>query len=163
MDVLLKELSKRPNMEKKNLKKTTPATTKAVKPKAVKTKTVKTETVVPKAIATVRYFNKDIKISPRKLRLLANSIKKENPFTCLERLKFVNSKASRVLQKGIKNAIANAKNQNFDQNSLKFHTITANEGMKIKRMDKSHGYYFSRGVIIKRHSRLEIILAGFKN
>jgi len=150
-------------MEKKNLKKTTPATTKAVKPKAVKTKTVKTETVVPKAIATVRYFNKDIKISPRKLRLLANSIKKENPFTCLERLKFVNSKASRVLQKGIKNAIANAKNQNFDQNSLKFHTITANEGMKIKRMDKSHGYYFSRGVIIKRHSRLEIILAGFKN
>ena len=150
-------------MEKKNLKKTTPATTKAVKPKAVKTKTVKTETVVPKAIATVRYFNKDIKISPRKLRLLANSIKKENPFTCLERLKFVNSKASRVLQKGIKNAIANAKNQNFDQDSLKFHTITANEGMKIKRMDKSHGYYFSRGVIIKRHSRLEIILAGFKN
>lgn len=155
-------------MEKKNLKKTTPATTKAVKPKAVKTKAikteaVKTETVAPKTIATVRYFNKDIKISPRKLRLLANSIKKENPFTCLERLKFVNSKASRVLQKGIKNAIANAKNQNFDQDSLKFHTIIANEGMKIKRMDKSHGYYFSRGVIIKRHSRLEIILAGFKN
>jgi large subunit ribosomal protein L22 len=158
-------------MEKKNLKKTTPVinkTTKAVKPaKAVKpikvSKDNQPDKKIEKTIDTVRYFNKDIKISPRKLRLLANSIKKENPFLCLERLKFVNSNASRVLQKGIKNAIANAKNQNFDQDSLRFHTIIANEGMKIKRMDKSHGYYFSRGVIIKRHSRLEIILAGFKN
>jgi large subunit ribosomal protein L22 len=148
-------------MEKKNIKKITKTVKKAVKTTVKKTVEIKKDT--PKVLSTVRFFNKDIKISPRKLRLLANSIKKENPFTCLERLKFLNSKASEVLQKGIVNAIANAKNQNFNQDSLKFHTIIVNEGMKIKRMDKSHGYNYSRGVIIKRHSRLEIILSGFKN
>lgn len=155
-------------MENKKIKttksvKATKATkvTKAVK--EVKPVKIAKETVQKPVLSTVRYFNKDIKISPRKLRLLANSIKKENPFSCLERLKFLNSNASRALQKGIKNALANAKNKNFDQNTLKFHTIIVNEGMKIKRMDKSHGYHFSRGVIIKRHSQLTITLSGIKN
>jgi len=32
--------------------------------------------------------------------------------------------------------------------------------MKIKRMDKSHGSRFARGIIQKRHSRLVIVLSG---
>lgn len=107
------------------------------------------------------HLNKDLKISPRKLRLLVNDVKKLNPFDALTRLQFVNSKSARILLRDIKNAIANAKN-NFKLNpdSLKFKEMRVDEGTKIKRMDKSHGYRFNRGIIIKRHSRLKIILKG---
>ena len=109
----------------------------------------------------VLHLNKDLKISPRKLRLLVNDVKKLNPFEALVRLKFVNSKSARILLRDITNAIANAKN-NFKLNpdSLKFKEMRVDEGTKIKRMDKSHGYRFNRGIIIKRHSRLKIILKG---
>jgi len=107
------------------------------------------------------HLNKDLKISPRKLRLLVNDVKKMNPFEALTRLQFVNSKSARILLRDITNTIANAKN-NFKLNpdTLKFKEIRVDEGTKIKRMDKSHGYRFNRGVIIKRHSRLKIILKG---
>jgi ribosomal protein L22 len=63
--------------------------------------------------------------------------------------------------KALKNIIADAKNNfNLDTNSLKFDTIKADEALKIKRMDKSHGSRFQRGLIQRRHSRLVIIVKG---
>lgn len=108
-----------------------------------------------------KYLNKNIQISPRKLRLLATSIKTLNPKDALNQLKFVNTKAARVLVPALKNIIADAKN-NFGLNpdTLKFDAVQVDEGMKIKRMDKSHGSRFNRGIIQKRHSRLEIIVSG---
>jgi len=112
-------------------------------------------------IGTAKYFNKDIKIVPRKFRLLVRDVIKLNPFTALERLKFTNTNGARFLVRDIKNAIANAKhNYHLNPDTLKFKEMRVDEGTKIKRMDKSHGYKFSRGVIIKRHSQLSIILSG---
>jgi large subunit ribosomal protein L22 len=112
----------------------------------------------------VRYFNKNLKISPRKLRLLATQVKKLNPFVALDQLKFTNSKAARILLRSIGNVIADAKNNfHLDTSSLRFSSIRVDEGMKIKRMDKSHGSRFNRGLIQKRHSRIEIILSGQTN
>jgi large subunit ribosomal protein L22 len=100
-------------------------------------------------------------ISPRKLRLLANSIRKMSPVEALTRLKFTNTKAARIMIKALQNVIADAKNNfNFDENSLKFDIIKVDEGLKIKRMDKSHGSRFARGLIQKRHSRLIIYVKG---
>lgn len=124
---------------------------------AVKPVETKTETV----FKTAKYVNKNIQLSPRKLRLLVNDIRKLSPAEALNRVKFVNTKAARILTQALKNIIADAKNNfNLDTNSLKFDTIKADEALKIKRMDKSHGSRFARGLIQKRHSRLVIIVKG---
>jgi len=110
---------------------------------------------------TAKYLNKNIMISPRKLRLMVDEVRKLSPVEALDRIKFVNTKAARILVKALKNIIADAKNNfNLDTNSLKFDTIKADEAIKIKRMDKSHGSHFARGLIQKRHSRLVIIVKG---
>jgi len=110
---------------------------------------------------TAKYLNKNIQISPRKLRLLVDEVRKLSPVEALARVKFINTKAARILVQALKNILADAKNNfNLDTNSLKFDTIKADEALKIKRMDKSHGSHFARGVIQKRHSRLVIIIKG---
>jgi large subunit ribosomal protein L22 len=108
-----------------------------------------------------KYLNKNIMISPRKLRLLVDNIKKLSPVEALSRLKFTNTKSAQVMIKALENIIADAKNNfNFEANTLKFDLIKVDEGLKIKRMDKSHGSRFARGLIQKRHSRLIINVKG---
>lgn len=140
----------------------TKKTSKTVAPKLIKpVKTlVKTNEV---NIQIVKFVNKNIQISPRKLRLLVDEVRKFNPQEALNRVKFINTKSARILVQALKNVIADAKNNfNLDTNSLKFDTIKADEAIKIKRMDKSHGSHFARGLIQKRHSRLVIIVKGVK-
>ncbi len=109
----------------------------------------------------VRHQNKNVMISPRKLRLVADTIRKMSPSQALSRLKLTNTKAARIFVIALKNTIADAKN-NFGLNpdTLKFDSLRVDEGMKIKRMDKSHGSRFARGLKVKRHSRIEIIVKG---
>ncbi|MDD4135569.1 MAG: uL22 family ribosomal protein [Candidatus Shapirobacteria bacterium] len=156
------------------IKKTT-TKTKIVETKVTKTKVSKVKEAVAKAVAPViktpkvevsvlkvaKYLNKNVMISPRKLRLLADNIRKMSPVEALGRLKFTNTKAARIMVKALQNVIADAKNNfNLDTNSLKFDLLKVDEGLKIKRMDKAHGSRFARGLIQKRHSRLIIHVKG---
>lgn len=150
----------------KVIKKTTiktKAPIKAVK-KTVETKAVEVKKPVEKATVvykTAQYVNKNVMISPRKLRLLVDRIRPLTPNNALLNLKFVNTKAARILVQALKNIIADAKNNfNLNTDSLKFDTIKADEATRIKRMDKSHGSHFARGLIQKRHSRLLIKVKG---
>lgn len=129
--------------------------------KKVTTPVVAAPTIAPLEFKLSKYTDKNIKISPRKLRLLATSIKKISPQVALTKLSLTNTKAARVLASALKTAISVAKN-NYDLSpeTLKFDTITVDEGPKTKRMDKSHGSHFARGIIIKRHSYLTIIVKG---
>ncbi len=125
-----------------------------------KTTAVKTA-VVPKITKVVSFTNKNIKISPRKLRLLANTIKKLSPQTALTQLKFINSLSARVLYKALQSIIADAQNNHqLNPSTLSFEKILVDHGPKLKRMDKSHGSRFARGLIQKRHSRLFISVKG---
>lgn len=134
---------------------------KAISPKVVTPKVSQPPTIVADTVKTAKYLNKNIQISPRKLRLLVNEVRKLSPVEALSQVKFINTKAGRILVKALTNIIADAKNNfNLDINSLKFDTIKADEALKIKRMDKSHGSRFARGLIQKRHSRLVIIVKG---
>ena len=150
----------------KVIKKTTIKTKAPVKTvkKTVETKAVEVKKPVEKTTVvykTAQYINKNVMISPRKLRLLVDRIRPLSPEVALLNLKFVNTKAARILVQALKNVIADAKNNfNLDVNSLKFDTIKADEASKIKRMDKSHGSHFARGIILKRHSRLLIKVKG---
>lgn len=132
-----------------------------------KVKEVAVKTVKPvvdastSVIKTAKYKNNNIQISPRKLRLFAESIKKFKPAEVLVQLKFTNSKSARVMVTAVKNIISDAKaNFGLSPETLKFESIRVDEGLKIKRMDKSHGARFASGRIMKRHSRLEIIVKG---
>jgi large subunit ribosomal protein L22 len=110
----------------------------------------------------IRHINKNIKMSPRKLRLLANLMKKISPKDALVKLPFINSKSARILKKEIKNAVSNALSLHYNIDDLTFNEIRIDEGLKYKRMDKSHGSHFARGLIQKRHSRLIITLKSNK-
>lgn len=145
-------------MEKKVIKKTTikKDTTKKVAPKVAATPVVsKVE------YKSCRFTDKNLKVSPRKLRLMANDIKKYSPLIALTKLSLTNTNSARILHKALETAISVAKNNyNLLADSLKFETILVDEGQKIKRMDKAHGSRFARGIITKRHSRLIINIKG---
>lgn len=148
----------------KVVKKTTPAkVTKPVVKKITNKAENKVATKSETTLQLVKFVNKNIQISPRKLRLLVDEVRKLSPQEALNRVKFINTKSARILVQALKNVIADAKNNfNLDTNTLKFDTIKADEAIKIKRMDKSHGSHFARGLIQKRHSRLVIIVKGIK-
>ena len=149
-----KTITKAKIAKKEVVKKTTPK-------KVSEVKSTEQPIKVNKATKTARYLNKDIQISPRKLRLLVDEVRKFTPLEALNRVKFINTKAARIMVKALTNIIADAKNNfELDTNSLKFDTIKADESMKLKRMDKSHGSRYARGLIQKRHSRLVIIVKG---
>lgn len=151
---MAKEIIKKTITKKPSVKKT------AVKETIVK-KTVVAPSVATPQFQIVKYFDKNIKVSPRKLRLMANSIKNIKPIDLLPKLALTNTKAARVLTSAIKNIVSVAKNNyNLSPESLRFESILVDEGQKIKRMDKSHGSHFARGIIIKRHSRLTLVVKG---
>jgi hypothetical protein len=88
----------------------TPVTKKA-EVKKVSPKIVATDVTPEKVNAGLaRYINKNLKVSPRKLRLVVTAIKKMSPEVALSRLKFTNTNAARLLAKAVEDAIASAKN-----------------------------------------------------
>ncbi len=110
----------------------------------------------------VTYSHPNLQVSPRKLRLLANSLNKKLPYSdLLTILRFTNSKPGRVLYLGLKNLLADAKtNHHLDPSSITLLTIRVDDGPKRKTIDKSHGSRFARGIITKRHSRLILQASG---
>jgi len=94
--------------------------------------------------------------SPSKIREVVGLIKKLKPQQALDRLPFINKKASVVLSKVIKTAVANATQKNVSISELSFKDIQINEGPRLKR-----GRPISRGQwhpILKRMSHIRVIL-----
>ena len=101
----------------------------------------------------------NIRIGPRKLRLLSKNLRGLSPQKALEKLKFYPQKGVTCLEKVIKQAKANAINNfKLSEGSLIIKSIQVNEGTRIKRLDKSHGARFDRGIIKKRSSHIYLIL-----
>ena len=77
---------------------------------------------------------KNIKVSPRKVRLVVDSIKKQNLNKSLSILSLMPKRAANPVKKAIDSAIANAVN-NFKVNreALSIRDIIVNEGMRLKR------------------------------
>ncbi len=99
----------------------------------------------------------NLRIAPRKVRLVADVVRGKSVQRALDELSFVDNKSARPIAKLIKSAVANAKN-NFQLNpdNLYISTIFVNEGSKLKRWRP-----VSRGQsneIIKRSSHIIVIL-----
>lgn len=105
----------------------------------------------------VRAENNNIKISTRKVRLVADAIRSLSIKDALRVLATARKKASRVLEKTIKSAVANAvHNAKLKQENLKIKSIEVTEGTAMKRFRPS-----TRGRVHpfkKRSSHIRIIL-----
>lgn len=104
---------------------------------------------------------KFIRMSPTKVRLVANLIKKLPVLKALDQLQFINKLAARPVAKLLKSAIANAEN-NFElvKDNLFIKEITVNEGPTLKRwMPRAHG---RATPIRKRTSHINLILEEIK-
>jgi large subunit ribosomal protein L22 len=81
-----------------------------------------------------RGYFKNLKIAPKKLRLLLPALKKLSPEQALQYLYYSPKKAARFYYKAIASTIANAKHTlKVDPHLLKFKLLTVEEGRRLKR------------------------------
>lgn len=120
---------------------------------------VKQETPTTKE---VKAFGRHIHVSPRKLRLVADMIRRAPVEVALEQLKFSSRSAALPLAKVINSAIANAiHNFNLNKDDLFVKTVTIDAGPVMKRMfPRAQGRGF---VIRKRTSHINVILESKPN
>ncbi|MFA6550931.1 MAG: 50S ribosomal protein L22 [Patescibacteria group bacterium] len=109
---------------------------------------------------TVKVQN--IRMAPRKLRLVADFVRKMKVEEALQKLRWLNKIGSPIVQKAIRSAIANAEhNFELDKNNLFIQAIKVNEAAALKRwMPRAHG---RATPLLKRGSHLEITLAEIKD
>ncbi len=112
-----------------------------------------TDTDISKeARAIVRY----LRISPRKVRLVINTIRKKPATQAQSILMGLNKKAARLVEKGLKSAVANAKGKGLEESRLVVSEIKADGGPVMKRfMSRSMG---RADQILKRTTHLTITL-----
>lgn len=100
----------------------------------------------------------DLRMSPRKVRLVIDLIRKMPVDAALAQLKFTNKIATEPVAKMIESAIANGINTyGVDRNNLFIKTITSDEGTTLKRwMPKAHG----RATVIRKRGAHVMVVLG---
>lgn len=101
--------------------------------------------------------SKSVRISPRKVRLVADSIRNMSAKKALGMLGLIEKRGSYILVKTLKSAIANAvNNAKLAEENLIIHRLEVNEGSFLKRYHAS-----TRGRIHpykKRSSHIKVVL-----
>lgn len=105
------------------------------------------------ARAIARY----VRISPRKVQIVANLIRGKDVNEALAILKFTPKKAARLLEKVVKSALANAENNfDMDRDKLYIAQVYANQGPTLKRWrPRAQGRAYP---ILKRTSHIGVVL-----
>ncbi len=103
----------------------------------------------------------DYRQSPRKVRVVADSIRGKGVAEAKRRLNFLTKRATGPLQKLLLSAVANAKDLGLAEESLKVKSITVDGGKILyRRRPVAHG---AAHPIRKRTSHIKIILGEFKD
>jgi large subunit ribosomal protein L22 len=99
----------------------------------------------------------DLRMSPRKVRLVIDLVRKMPVDKALAQLRFTNKKATEPVAKLIESAIANGVNTyGLERGNLFIKEIRSDAGLTMKRwMPKAHG---RATVIRKRGSRVSLVL-----
>lgn len=84
---------------------------------------------------------RNLRIGPRKVRLIAGLIRGRRLIDALDRLSLINKKSARPVYKLLKSAAANAKNiHSLEEENLRVKTIFVDGGPMMKRwMPRAHG------------------------
>lgn len=104
------------------------------------------------AVSTQKF----VRVSPRKLRLVADVARKMRPTEVVETLPFSAKHAADPLVKVVKSAIANAVVLGANPESLVFRELQVNEGPRLKRFravsrGRAHGY-------VKQMSHIRVVV-----
>ena len=104
---------------------------------------------------------KHLRMSPRKIRLVIDVVRKMPVEAALDQLRFMNKLAAEPVAKLIKSAIANGENTySLERDNLYIKEIRSDEGVMLKRwMPRAHGRATS---IRKRGCHLSLVLAEIK-
>lgn len=100
---------------------------------------------------------RSIRITPKKLNLIANMVRRRNALEALEILNFTPKKAAKILYKAVKSAVANAEN-NFKQEAkdLYIQEILVGKAPTMKRwIPASRGRMQPR---LKRNAHLRVVV-----
>lgn len=100
---------------------------------------------------------KQVRISPKKMRLVADAIRGLDVNVALAKLPIIFKKSSPIIEKLLRSAIANAIDKyDVSANDLKIKSIMVNKGIDLKRFKPAA---FGRAHPIKKHaSHVEIVL-----
>lgn len=148
--------------KKAPVKKAAPKAKKEVAPKAEepkKAKKAKAEPVVPAKppVTSARAVAYDVRVTPRKARLVIDLVRGKNVNEALGILVNVNKAASPIVAKVVKSAASNAIN-NFSMNeeSLYIAEIYACDGLRMKRfLPRAKG---SASGLVKRTSHITVVV-----
>lgn len=106
----------------------------------------------------VRAVGKYLRVSPYKVRLVADLVRGKKVDEALTILKFLPKKSGRLINKTLRSAVANAENtQTIDVDTLFIKTILVDEGPRLKRFRPRAMGRATR--IIKRTSHITMVLA----
>ena len=156
----VEEAPKAETVSPKEAKKAAKAEAKAAK-KAAK-EAAKAEVVEEKPKPTsARCFVRDVRITPRKVRLVADIVRGKKVSVALGLLAQTNRVAATPVAKAIRSAAANAVNNfGMDGDLLYVSEIQVSDGLKIKRyIPRAKG---SASPIIKRNANLTVVVAERK-
>jgi large subunit ribosomal protein L22 len=106
----------------------------------------------------VRAVGKYLRVSPHKVRLVADLVRGKKVDEALTILKFLPKKSGRLINKTLRSAVANAEStQSIDVDTLFIKTILVDEGPRLKRWRPRAMGRATR--IIKRTSHITMVLA----
>ncbi|HPF25893.1 MAG TPA: 50S ribosomal protein L22 [Steroidobacteraceae bacterium] len=101
------------------------------------------------------------RISPQKVRLVADMVRGQSVNTALNTLKFTPKKGAAIMHKVLWSAVENAQNNNgLDVDELKVHRILVDQAPQMKRFAaRAKG----RGTrIVKRNSHITVVVSDGK-
>ena len=109
----------------------------------------------------VKAITKHIRIAPRKMRIVIDTIRREMALEAVGILSLLNKKGAKLAVKTLKSAIANAKNLGLNENRLYVSDARSDGGPVFKRfLTRSMG---RADKILKRTTHLTIeVREGFK-
>lgn len=117
----------------------------------------KAPAVKPEAKPLVRAHARQLRIAPRKMRLVTNLVKNMRVTDAVTQLQFVNKKGAKMLQKLLQSAAANAENNfSLNRDNMFIKTITTDMGPELKRsFPRARG---SASIIRRKLSHVNVIL-----
>ena len=144
-----------PKAEKKAPKKA--AAPKKEAKKVEKKEAKKEEAPAKEPVTEASAFSRDVRITPRKVRLVADLVRGKSVSEALGILAICNRVAKTPVEKTIRSAAANATNNfGMDKDSLYIAEIQVGDGLKIKRyIPRAKG---SASSIIKRNAHIRVVV-----
>jgi len=107
----------------------------------------------------MKAYLKNERISPKKLRVIAEVIRGKEAKEAQDILKFMPKKGAKVMHKLLSSAIANAvHNDQAELESLKIHTVSVNKGVVYKR-----GHAVGRGRYHRLLKRTSNVILELEN